>query len=174
MNAIAISNVAIRQTENNLYNLNDLHKASGGEKRHELTNWLKLQQTTELIDELSKPEIPGLEEINKLSKLLKAATNAALTPAKNWFMPMPLGLVQNFSCWLSAPLTLLFQAPNPNLPKPPLPTAPRCAKPFPLWLANAILTTRPPTTWCISVSAWNPSKRLPPISCPMPSPISMP
>ena len=26
MNAIAISNVAIRQTENNLYNLNDLHK----------------------------------------------------------------------------------------------------------------------------------------------------
>ena len=55
MNAIAISNVAIRQTENNLYNLNDLHKASGGEKRHELTNWLKLQQTTELIDELSKP-----------------------------------------------------------------------------------------------------------------------
>ena len=61
MNAIAISNVAIRQTENNLYNLNDLHKASGGEKRHELTNWLKLQQTTELIDELSKPEISGLD-----------------------------------------------------------------------------------------------------------------
>ncbi len=28
---ISISNVAIRQTENNLYNLNDLHKASGGE-----------------------------------------------------------------------------------------------------------------------------------------------
>ena len=52
MNAITISNVAIRQTSNNLYNLNDLHKASGGEKRHEITNWLKLQQTNELIAEI--------------------------------------------------------------------------------------------------------------------------
>ena len=30
MNSIQISNVTIRQTENNLYNLNDLHKAQGG------------------------------------------------------------------------------------------------------------------------------------------------
>lgn len=33
MNAISVANVAIRQFDN-LYSLNDLHKASGGENRH--------------------------------------------------------------------------------------------------------------------------------------------
>ena len=52
MNAIQISNVTIRQTENHLYNLNDLHKAAGKEARHEPYNWLRLQQTQELIAEI--------------------------------------------------------------------------------------------------------------------------
>ena len=62
MNAIAISNVAIRQTENNLYNLNDLHKASGGENRHKPSLWLQNQQTSDLIDEISKAGNPALDK----------------------------------------------------------------------------------------------------------------
>ena len=94
MNAIAISNVAIRQTENNLYNLNDLHKASGGEKRHELTNWLKLQQTTELIDELSKPEIPGLEENQHVIKVVRGGNKRGTYACKE--------LVYAYATWISA------------------------------------------------------------------------
>ena len=94
MNAIAISNVAIRQTENNLYNLNDLHKASGGEKRHELTNWLKLQQTTELIDELSKPEIPGWEENQQVIQVVKGGNKRGTYACKE--------LVYAYATWISA------------------------------------------------------------------------
>ena len=87
---------------------------------------------------LSKQEILLWIKIKTLSKLLKAVIKAAHLSAKNWFMPMPLGLVQNSSCWLSAPLTLSFRAAcNPNSPKLLLPTAPRCAKPFPLWSVAA-------------------------------------
>ena len=49
---ISISDVVIRQTDNQLYNLNDLHKAAGKEARHEPYNWLRLQQTQELITEI--------------------------------------------------------------------------------------------------------------------------
>ena len=99
MNAIAISNVAIRQTENNLYNLNDLHKASGGEKRHELTNWLKLQQTNELIDELSKPENTGLKENQQVIKVVRGGNNRGTYACKE--------LVYAYATWISAKFFLL-------------------------------------------------------------------
>ena len=99
MNAISISNVAIRQTENNLYNLNDLHKASGGEKRHELTNWLKLQQTNELIDELSKPENTGLKENQQVIKVVRGGNNRGTYACKE--------LVYAYATWISAKFFLL-------------------------------------------------------------------
>lgn len=49
---IIIENISIRQDEQGRYCLNDLHKASGGEKRHQPSDWLRLQQTIELIEEL--------------------------------------------------------------------------------------------------------------------------
>lgn len=52
MNAISISNVAIRQTSDNLYNLNDLHKAAGSDSKHQPSNWIRIQQTQELIAEI--------------------------------------------------------------------------------------------------------------------------
>ena len=96
---ISISNVAIRQTENNLYNLNDLHKASGGEKRHELTNWLKLQQTNELIDELSKPENTGLKENQQVIKVVRGGNNRGTYACKE--------LVYAYATWISAKFFLL-------------------------------------------------------------------
>ncbi len=49
---ITISNIQIRIDNNGRYCLNDLHKASGGEKRHQPSNWLRSQQTEELIQEI--------------------------------------------------------------------------------------------------------------------------
>ena len=93
MNAISVANVAIRQFDN-LYSLNDLHKASGGEKRHELTNWLKLQQTTELIDELSKPDITGLKENQQVIKVVRGGSKRGTYACKE--------LVYAYATWISA------------------------------------------------------------------------
>ena len=49
---ISISDVVIRQTDNQLYNLNDLHKASGGDEKQQPAFWLRNKQTQELIAEI--------------------------------------------------------------------------------------------------------------------------
>lgn len=51
-NQIIISDIAIHQDEEGRYSVNDLHKASGSERRHEPSLWLNLQQTKELIEEI--------------------------------------------------------------------------------------------------------------------------
>lgn len=48
MNLI-ISNQIISQDKNGFYSLNDLHKSSGGEKRHQPSNFMANQQTKNLI-----------------------------------------------------------------------------------------------------------------------------
>lgn len=55
MNKLAnleVAGIAVRKSEE-LYCLNDLHKAAGGESKHQPSDWLKLQSTSELIEELS-------------------------------------------------------------------------------------------------------------------------
>ena len=99
MNAIAISNVAIRQTENNLYNLNDLHKASGGEDRHAPRRWLQNQQTTELIEELSKDGNPSLEENQQVIKVVRGGNKRGTYACKE--------LVYAYATWISAKFFLL-------------------------------------------------------------------
>lgn len=53
MQTISIANTAIRQI-NGLYSLNDLHKASGGAAKHQPSNWLRNQQTIDLIDAIDR------------------------------------------------------------------------------------------------------------------------
>lgn len=59
--ALTIASTAIRQDVEGRYCLNDLHRAAGGEKRHQPSDWLRLQQTKELIAEIEIPGIPGIE-----------------------------------------------------------------------------------------------------------------
>lgn len=60
MNAIAlsISNTPIRFDDSGRYCLNDLHKAAGGESRHQPAFFIRRDETKELIKELT-PVIPG-------------------------------------------------------------------------------------------------------------------
>lgn len=51
-NAISIKNIEIKMTDDGMFCLNDLHKASGGETRHEPSNWTRTDQFAELADEL--------------------------------------------------------------------------------------------------------------------------
>ncbi len=46
------SDVAIRTDAEDRYCLNDLHKAAGGEKTHQPSNFFRLDSTNGLIDEL--------------------------------------------------------------------------------------------------------------------------
>jgi hypothetical protein len=51
---VVIESVTIRQDANGRYCLNDLHRASGGEKRHIPSYWLSNQLTLEIISELEQ------------------------------------------------------------------------------------------------------------------------
>lgn len=50
MASVRVVGVAIREDAQGRYRLNDLHKAAGGEKRHQPADWLRIQQTKELIE----------------------------------------------------------------------------------------------------------------------------
>ncbi|WP_315360700.1 KilA-N domain-containing protein [Neisseria bacilliformis] len=92
MNAIQISNVTIRQTENNLYNLNDLHKAAGGADNHKPSQWLRIQQTQELIAEI---ESCG----DRAAEVVHGGKNRGTFVCKE--------LVYAYATWISAKFFLL-------------------------------------------------------------------
>lgn len=53
MNALSIGTSAIRQFDG-LYSLNDLHVASGSDKKHQPSNFLRVEQTQALINEINR------------------------------------------------------------------------------------------------------------------------
>ena len=61
---LVIDGVSVRRDIDGRFCLNDLHRASGGEKRHQPSNWASLSQTQELIAEISSaPDITGAAPI---------------------------------------------------------------------------------------------------------------
>ena len=98
MNTIAISNVPIRQN-GNLYNLNDLHKASGAENRHKPSLWLQNQQTNDLIDEIIKAGNPALDKNQHVIKVVKGGNQSGTFVCKE--------LVYAYATWISAKFFLL-------------------------------------------------------------------
>lgn len=83
MNPIAINQIRIRQT-NGLYCLNDLHRAAGNEKRHQPSDWLKNQQTKELIAELDgKPSIQENQSLNPTTGIFGVEQNQQVIQVVN-------------------------------------------------------------------------------------------
>ncbi|MCF5918425.1 KilA-N domain-containing protein, partial [Xanthomonas perforans] len=64
MSQLIIASTTIRRDDSGRYCLNDLHRAAGGEKRHQPSDWLRLQQTVELATEISAQSIPGIPGIH--------------------------------------------------------------------------------------------------------------
>ena len=95
---LSISNISIRN-QNNLFNINDLHKASGGEDRHAPRRWLQNQQTTELIEELSKDGNPSLKENQQVIQVNHGGSNRGTFVCKE--------LVYAYATWISAKFFLL-------------------------------------------------------------------
>ena len=57
-----IGDIAVRQLDG-LFSLNDLHKAAGNESRHEPANFLRIEQTKALVEELSSAETQTLKTV---------------------------------------------------------------------------------------------------------------
>ena len=89
---ISISNVAIRQSSGQLFNLNDLYKASGSNPTHQPSNWLRNQQTKDLIAEI---EVEG----GKACEVINGGKNRGTYACKE--------LVYAYATWISAKFFLL-------------------------------------------------------------------
>ncbi|MGT3216505.1 KilA-N domain-containing protein, partial [Yersinia enterocolitica] len=55
--SLVISNTTIHQDSEGRYSLNDLHTAAGKEERHAPNKWIRLEQTTALINEIINGQI---------------------------------------------------------------------------------------------------------------------
>lgn len=45
LTAVTLDGIAIRQDDHGRFCLNDLHQAGSGEKRHQPSDWLRMDQT---------------------------------------------------------------------------------------------------------------------------------
>jgi phage antirepressor YoqD-like protein len=86
MNALVIADVAIRRDDRGRYCLNDLHRAAGGEKRHQPSDWLRLKYTADLIEHV-KSEIPGNPGIASIQGLGTFVSKELVYAYAMWISP---------------------------------------------------------------------------------------
>lgn len=87
--SLAISGTSIRQDSNGRFCLNDLHKAAGGEKKYQPANWLRTQQTVDLVAFLESEE-----RVNKPLEILQGGVLQGTFVVKE--------LVYAYATWISA------------------------------------------------------------------------
>lgn len=121
-NEIVILERPIRQKDG-LYCLNDLHKASGGLRKHEPKNWLYLNQTNELIEELSfEKSTTGISVVNNNQQVIQT-----INGGHNRGTYACRELVYAYATWISPRFFLLvlrtFEAAVSGSPLPPAPPA---------------------------------------------------
>lgn len=89
---IAIDGVAVRQDTYGRYCLNDLHRAAGGEKRHQPSDWLSTNQTKELVHILNSGDSRSLA--------------AEATTGRNGGTYVCKELVYSYAMWISPTFNL--------------------------------------------------------------------
>lgn len=96
LSPVSVCGVEVNRDAAGRFSLNDLHRASGGEKRHQPSDWLRLDQTQALVDELKKPipGIPGVKEIQPVRSVPGAPSTGGGT-----FVVREL--VYGYAMWIS-------------------------------------------------------------------------
>ena len=96
LSPVSVAGVVVNRDPVGRFSLNDLHRASGGEKRHQPSDWLRLDQTKGLIEELKIPipGIPGVKEIQPVKSVPGA-------PATGGGTYVVRELVYGYAMWIS-------------------------------------------------------------------------
>ncbi len=96
LSIITINDIVIRKDQKGRYCLNDLHKASGGEKRHRPQYWLELKKTQELIQALieedTKAGIPASEQVQPVTTI-RGGSNRGTYGVED--------LIHNYTMWIN-------------------------------------------------------------------------
>ena len=103
--ALVIGEFTIRQDEDGRYSLADLHKASGNLAKHKPSNFLRVEQTQELIKEIEQVSDVRLGEIDHFSnmrsavKVIHGGNNRGTYAVKE--------MVYAYAMWISAKFHLM-------------------------------------------------------------------
>jgi len=100
--SLTVGNIVIRQ-HNGLHSLNDLHKASGGEDKHQPSKFIRLDTTQALIAELCSPDVANMQSVqvctSKYLNIVRGRGKAQGTYACR-------ELVIAYAAWISAAFQL--------------------------------------------------------------------
>jgi len=105
---LIIGEFSIRQDEDGRYCLNDLHNASGGLKKHQITNFLRVEQTQELVTEIEQgSDMSFIENSqtshmrfgNKALNIIRGGANRGTYAVKE--------MVYAYAMWISAKFHLM-------------------------------------------------------------------
>lgn len=91
MQDLVIAGIIIVKNESNLYRINDFHRAAGGAKRHQPSNFFALVNTKELVDEINQDEITGA--VNNQALMVVNGDNGGTFICKE--------LVYAYAMWIS-------------------------------------------------------------------------
>ena len=99
MNDLIIDTITIRKDAEGRYCLNDLHKAAGGESRHQPGKWLENQQTQNLVEALMTDTGNPVSGNNKPLNIIKGGSGIQGTFVCE-------DLVFDYAMWISAEFKL--------------------------------------------------------------------